>query len=642
MSVQNAVSLQEQVARLESRTRRERAARLEAEDIAERATRRLYATIEELERANEALEQSNIKALNETLSMLTATLDATADGILVVDRAGKTRTVNRKFIELWRLPEATLSSNDDDEMIAQILEQLEDPAGFLTKVRDLQTQPEAESFDVLRFKDGRVFERYSTAQRIDDLVVGRVWSFRDVTARTQAEAQLAHQALHDPLTGLPNRALFHDRLDHALASATRREERPALLFLDLDNFKAINDTLGHAAGDQLLLEVAARLQSCLRPTDTVARFGGDEFAVLLEDSQPRETAREVAGRIHDTLREPVRVMWKEVVVEVSIGIADAHEGGVGAEELMRNADVAMYAAKARGSGNTVVFEPDMHAAIVARVRLEEDLKRALEYNQLVVHYQPTMSLDTGTLTGFEALVRWQHPTRGLVPPDEFIPLAEETGVIVPLGRWVLTQACRQAKSWQDRFPAAARLSMSVNLSPRQFLHPQLVEEVAAVLRETGLEPGSLILEITEGMMMEDADGTVATLHDLKRLGVRISVDDFGTGYSSLGYLRRFPVDILKIDRSFISDVAGGPEASGLTHAIVKMGNALGLVTLAEGIEKVEQLNILGRLGCRLGQGFYFGRPLPLELIEPLLEQGRMDTADRVGVNEPTAPHVTPR
>ncbi len=459
----------------------------------------------------------------------------------------------------------------------------------------------------------------------DENVRGIVLNTRDVSERRAFEEQLAHQAFHDSVTGLANRALFRDRVEHALERHNRDGGPVTVLFMDLDDFKTINDSLGHAAGDRVLGEVADRLKGTLRQADTAARLGGDEFAVLLEDGGDGVEAAEVASRILGAFETPVHLDGKVLFVRASIGIASTEHATAavrGAEELLRDADVAMYMAKEAGKGRYQVFEPAMHDTALKRLELKADLQRAVDNEEFVVHYQPVIELDTGRIEGFEALVRWQHPVRGTVPPLDFIPLAEETGLIVPIGDWVLREACRRAKELQMHFPTDPPFRMAVNLSARQIQRPEVVSDVAFALMESGLEPSSLVLEITESVMMQDVDLSTQRLTELKELGVKLAVDDFGTGYSSLNYIRRFPVDILKVDKSFVDGVTRGGEESALTAAIIELAAILKLRPVAEGIERADQLEKLRSLNCGLGQGFYFARPLPLEAVEDLLTARR--------------------
>ena len=435
---------------------------------------------------------------------------------------------------------------------------------------------------------------------------------------TALEAKLKHQAFHDSLTNLANRALFTDRVEHALARQDRRSNPLAVLFLDLDDFKTINDSLGHAAGDQLLISVAERLHECLRPADTAARLGGDEFAILLEDMDDAEDATAVAERIIEDLGTPFVLQDKEVMVHASVGIAWSVSGREGAHELLRNADLAMYRAKNRGKGRYEAFKPSMHADVLERMELKEELQRAVDEQEFVLQYQPFVALKTGEVVGVEALVRWNHPTRGLVAPGEFIPLAEETGLILPIGRFVMREACITARYWQRKYPTHPPLRISVNLSARQLQQPGLVEEVAQTLHQCDLNPESLILEITESVLMQDTDATIDKLQQLRNLGVKLAIDDFGTGYSSLSYLKSFPIDILKIAKSFVDGVGNASEESALARAIIKLGGTLRLQTVAEGVELPEQRDQLRELHCNMGQGYYFARPLDSIDMDALL------------------------
>ena len=440
-----------------------------------------------------------------------------------------------------------------------------------------------------------------------------------------------HQAFHDPLTDLSNRALFLDRLDQARARVERNGLPLAVLFIDLDNFKRVNDSLGHGAGDKVLIETARRLGACIRPSDTVARFGGDEFAVLLEDLDRADDAARVARRIMGSLEAPFTVAGKEMTITASIGIAaNTHNGDPdqgpdrgargGDDDLLRNADLALYRAKSLGRARYESFEPSMHAAVVEHMELEVDLRRALERKQFELHYQPIVALEDGRIVAVEALVRWRHPRRGLVMPDQFIPTAEETQQILPIGRWVMGEACRQAAEWNERFRPEHPLAVGVNLSVVQLQEPGFVDEVCVALSDSGLDPGCLILEITETLLMHDLGLVSSVLERLKALGVQLAVDDFGTGYSSLQYLRGFPIDILKIAKSFIDGIGLGRDDATLARAIIDLGASFQLRVVAEGIEETDQVSRLLELGCELGQGFRFAPPLTPEQLALQLAQ----------------------
>lgn len=462
-----------------------------------------------------------------------------------------------------------------------------------------------------------------TVRNPDGAVTGSRSTALDISERKRAEDALTHHAFHDALTDLPNRALFRDRLEHALERRVRHSREVGVLFLDLDNFKAVNDGLGHAAGDTLLIEVGRRLRACTRLEDTVARLGGDEFAVLIEEVTGTTEAVAAAQRILSALRPPVRLDGREIVVPASIGIA-VSAGDADAGILLRNSDVAMYAAKALGKNRHELYQPSMHAVALDRLELAGDLEGAVDRGEFVLEYQPVVTLATSGIAGVEALVRWNHPGRGRIEPDGFIPLAEETGAIIGLGRWVLREACRQARAWRDEFGEDSPFSMNVNVSACQLRDADFLSDVAGALAEWQLEPASLVLEVTESVMMRDTKASLGALRQLKDLGVRLAIDDFGTGYSSLSYVRQFPFDILKIDRSFLT--AGRQPASDddLERAIVELGRTLKLEIVAEGVERIEQLALLNSFDCELGQGFYFARPMPPDGIRDVLRARRVD------------------
>jgi diguanylate cyclase (GGDEF)-like protein/PAS domain S-box-containing protein len=455
-------------------------------------------------------------------------------------------------------------------------------------------------------------------------VRGIVVTSRDITERKMLEDRLARQAYYDPLTQLPNRALFMERLTQALTPGAERSGRVAVCFVDLDGFKVVNDSLGHGIGDMLLAAIAQRLATCLKPGDTVARFGGDEFTILMEHVDQPATAVRIGERIIRELRRPVMLADREVAVGASIGLAFGVPGDprVRPDDLVREADTALYAAKSKGKGRVVVFQPKMNTHVVQRLNLESDLRRAVSRGELRLHYQPEIELRDGSLAGMEALLRWEHPRLGVIGPDSFIPLAEETGLIIPIGQWVLEAACRQARVWQLQRRNTAPLVMSVNLSARQFQQPDLVEQAARVLRTTGLAPTSLKLEITESALMQEERHTTRTLQHLKGLGLQLAIDDFGTGYSSFSYLRQFAVDTLKVDRSFLTGLDRDGAAVAIVQAITSLAHALGMDVTVEGVETAEQLARARTIRCDRGQGYFFSKPLPSdalsEIIRPVL------------------------
>ncbi|MFI7602599.1 putative bifunctional diguanylate cyclase/phosphodiesterase [Actinoplanes sp. NPDC049681] len=441
-------------------------------------------------------------------------------------------------------------------------------------------------------------------------------------ALTDAQTLAAmNQAFHDSLTGLASRALFLTRMERAFTAAGEARTGTGVLFVDLDRFKVVNDSLGHAAGDVLLVGVAERIRACLRPGDTAARLGGDEFAVLLPMAYDAEEAVPVAQRILEALREPFVLAGKETFVSCSIGIAYSAPGELeDAHDLMVRADLAMYQAKKQGKDRLEMFEPAMQASFQAGLQLEADLRRAVMRHEFELRYQPIVHLRTGEITGLEALVRWQHPERGLIPPLDFIPLAEETGMIVPIGEWVLREACRQAAAWNADREGKRPLSVSVNMSAVQLDQPELPEVVASALEKSGLPAACLVIELTESLLVDHRPTTLRQLERIKELGIRLAIDDFGTGYSSLAYLRRFPVDIIKIDKSFVDDVGDVPAAAALTLGIIQLGQALSLSTIAEGIEDAGQLSELADGNCELGQGYYFAEPLNETAMGELLSR----------------------
>ncbi|HYP41010.1 MAG TPA: EAL domain-containing protein, partial [Chloroflexia bacterium] len=520
---------------------------------------------------------------------------------------------------------------------------LEDVPRLLEEVKN--QRPDLQRSDQWR-------HRQKSGEIIDVQIISHVLEFagrkaavvvaEDITERKAFEAQLQHQAFHDSLTNLPNRALFMDRLEHALARAQRHGRFVAVLFLDLDNFKVINDSLGHKVGDQLVVEVSQRLQRCVRPEDTLARLGGDEFTILLEDITDVSEAVEVAQRIAEQLQAPIslfehsmltttRMHGQEVFVTASVGIAVQTSAADRPDDILRHADMAMYEAKSKGKERYALFALKMTSQVRQRLQLGTELQHALERGEFRVYYQPIVDLDSCQISGVEALVRWEHPQRGLISPAEFIPLAEQTGLIVPIGRWVLEEACRQVLDWQRRYQGSrvgdqgsgnTPLNLSVNLSVRQFQHPELVEDIGRVLRETGLDPRHLKLEITESIGIEDVGFTNVTLRKLRELGIHIALDDFGTGYSALSYIKRYPIDSLKLDRSFIAGLGKDPEDTAIIHAVIGFAQALNLSVTGEGIETADQLIALRRLGCDRGQGFYFARPLEGHALGALLASPR--------------------
>ncbi|MDZ7674068.1 MAG: EAL domain-containing protein [Acidimicrobiales bacterium] len=574
--------------------------------------------ITERKQSEEALRASD-QERRGALSRLEATLESTADGLVVVDLDERISDWNRRFRSMWGVPDDLLARGDARVVLGHMLDQLVEPAGFAASVEEPAAKDGSASPETLVFDDGRVFEAVSRPQTVDGRVVGRVWSFRDVTDRTRLQEELAHLAFHDPLTGLANKALFRDRLNHAIDRRRTSAGELAVLFVDLDKFKDVNDSLGHAAGDELLVEVTGRIVATLRAADTAARQGGDEFAILLEDLNDSDEAEQVAARVRSAVRRPFRLAGKDVFTTASIGIATDAPGAT-ADHLLRNADLAMYEAKRLGRDRSERFAPSMHAEVLDRIDLEADLRRALVRDELRLEYQPIVYLDTGKIAAAEALVRWEHPERGLLTPNAFIPFAEESGMIDEIGRWVLEQACIQTCRWHEAGTRHPPIGVTVNLSPRQLRDEHLVATIDATLSSSGLDPSMLMLEITETAMMHDTEVVLTHLHELEVLGVRLALDDFGTGYSSLEYLQRFPIDVIKVDRTFVDRTDRGVEEAALARAIIRLAQSLRLATVAEGVENATQVEWLRAARCNGAQGFHIARPGPAEAVTELLGQ----------------------
>ena len=564
--------------------------------------------------------------LGETASAFNSLLDALEEGehfrslvrnasdvITVVESSGTITYQTPSVGWVLGYPPASLLGSDVRRLLHP-----DDAAAFADHLADAaQHRPPPSSVGSrMRHRNGswRWVETVANNLLDDPAVRGIVLTTRDVSDRRELEEQLRVQAFSDALTGLPNRALFLERLRAAEELERTTGTPAAVLYLDLDNLKTVNDNLGHEGGDHLLRTVAARISGCLRAEDTVARLAGDEFAVLLVGMHSSEHAEVMAERILAGLREPITISEHACTTSVSMGLATSATCAASGISLLRAADVAMYVAKTTGKGRCEVFQPSHHTAVIERERLRADLQRALGSQQFVLHYQPIVDLGLKRVTGFEALVRWQHPTRGLIPPADFIALAEETGLIVPIGRWVLQEACRQAASWQGPDPTR-RPQMSVNVSVRQFQHPDLVRHVSAALRGSGLAPELLTLEITESLFVDNTAAATDKLREIKELGVQLALDDFGTGYSSLSHLRRFPIDVLKIDKAFVDGVATSAEDRAVVGAIVSLGQTLELKIVAEGIETAGELQALRTLGVDYGQGYHLGRPAEPGLSE---------------------------
>jgi diguanylate cyclase (GGDEF)-like protein/PAS domain S-box-containing protein len=547
--------------------------------------------------------------------------ESSPDGILVVGSNRQIVSFNQKFLDLWRIPSDIAQSRSDERAVASVLDRLKDPDAFLARLLDLYADPEVRADEEIALKDGRVFERHTAPLPLSEgEPPGRIFFFRDITARKTAEDRVAHMAEHDVLTGLANRRVFVDSVQQAIARTQRGAKGFAVLYLDLDHFKDINDTLGHPIGDQLLKEVARRLRETIRVTDRVARFGGDEFAILQSDIvEPTEVVI-LTERLQSVLRAPFVIQGNQIQAGASIGLTLNLQEGADAETLLSQADLALYRAKAEGRGTYRFFATSMDEEVRARVTLACDLREGLERGELFLAYQPQVEIASGRIVGLEALARWNHPRRGAISPGEFIPVAEKSGLIPSLGRWAMREACRQAKAWLDANIAPP--VVAVNVSALQFKTPcELETMVSSILAETGLPAERLEVELTESALMEAWSKQSDVLARLRQSGVRIAIDDFGTGFSSLEYLSRFPVDRIKIAQTFVMDLASRPTNAAIVKATLGLARELGLQVIAEGVETEAQLTLLKGWGCREVQGYLFSKPLPSEAITALLREG---------------------
>lgn len=581
--------------------------------------KRVEASVAQAEQA-----QRHVAALRESEERFRSAFDHAA-GMALVGADGRWLQVNRSLCQIVGYSEEELLATN-----FQAITHTDDLENILGEVNRL-IEGETSTFQM----EQRYLHKHKQAiwvllsvtsvRNSQSDSIDLIFQIQDITDRKRAEEQLLHDAFHDVLTGLPNRALFMDHLKLSVERARRRPERLfAVLFLDFDRFKLVNDSLGHMVGDQLLVGIARRLETCLRPGDTIARLGGDEFTILLEDINHASEAIEVAERLQHTVSQPFNLNRHEVFTSASIGIALSAIGYERAEDVLRDADTAMYRAKMLGKARHEVFDKAMHSRALNLLQLETDLRRAVERREFTVNYQPIVSIETSQIRGFEALVRWKHPERGFISPIDFIPIAEETGLIVPIGRFVLEEACRQIQLWQGQFPQHPPLQVSVNLSGKQFMQADLIDEIKEVLDLTGIDPRSLKLEITESMVMDNIESAVGMLNQLRLLGIELSIDDFGTGYSSLSYLHRFPISTLKIDRSFVTRMTSNNENAEIVRTIVMLARNLKMDVVAEGVETLDQLSQLQRLNCEYGQGYLFSKPVEAYVATQLLSDHNAD------------------
>lgn len=543
--------------------------------------------------------------LAEQNKLLVATLEATADGILVLDNHSNVLRHNQKFLDLWGIAQTINSLDDQNEILRLAYTRLTRPDVYSFQ-QPIETSPE-NNYELLELKNGKIIECYAQVQHLQDKNLGIVWSFRDVTERQQAEQRVKHQAFHDALTGLPNRINFDRELKAALTAIQGSEGILAVMFFDLDRFKTINDTLGHDMGDLLLKSVVERLLKCVRDGDVIARWGGDEFTLLLPKISCREDATLIANRILEILQPAFDLEGHKLRVTCSIGIAIYPDDGEDAETLLKNADVALYQAKYEGRNNYQHYNLELNFQAKERLDLDHRLHYALERDEFILHYQPIVDVTTGKIVKMETLVRWQHPSMGLIAPDVFIPLAEENGAIIAIGQWVLETACAQYSSWQKM--GIQSLHISVNLSARQFQQHNLVSAVNDILDKTNFPPSCLELEITETVTIQNGNAAKKFLDQFHQMGISLAMDDFGTGYSSLSYLKQFAFQTIKIDRSFVQNALDNTADIAIIKAIVSMGQGLGIAVVAEGVETRELKDFLQSLDCRYMQGYYFSKPL---------------------------------
>lgn len=579
-------------------------------------------------------EQADWRQMQESIALLKATLNSTTDGILVLDNDMRVVIYNTKFATLWGISQPLDREDKNGWLQAFTAPLMENRDRFIQRIREQLLHTGEATRDILRFTDGRIFESRSHPQLIEGQIVGRVWSFRDVTKQHQAQELVEYQANYDPLTDLPNRRLLLDRLNQMLARCRRHDRIGALLFLDLDNFKTINDTLGHPIGDALLRQVARRLGDCLRREDTPARLGGDEFVLLLaeENASLGEYTRQVdkaVNKVLTALSQPYDVQGHRLYATTSIGVALFPRNSENADDVLMQADTAMYRAKEAGRNTVRFFLPSMHKNSEELLKMQNDLRQALERNELKILWQPKHDF-SGNILGAEALLRWEHPGRGLIMPGEFIPVAEDIGIITSLGNRVLEVACDLLRTIADEYAEAGPVHLSVNISPQQFQQADFSMQVAHFLSSSGANPTRLTLELTENMLVSNLDEVMAKMVDLKRLGVRFSIDDFGTGYSSLAYLKRLPLDEIKIDRSFVSDLISDPETVSIVEAIITMASKLGLSVVAEGVENSREFDFLRKRGCHSFQGYMLCQPLEQEEFLQFILEGGVSDARNTG------------
>ncbi|MBS0271850.1 MAG: EAL domain-containing protein [Proteobacteria bacterium] len=569
---------------------------------------------------HEAFLEKNIEerttSLRQSLSVTRSTLESSTDGIVVVDTEGKIIDYNNRFVDLWKIPDSIIKTKDYNIVLEYMLGQVNDSKGYIEKSKIIQQHPEEIDIFQVNFKDNRIFEQYTQPQKIDQKTIGRVWSFHDVTKRRLLEKKLEIQATHDHLTGLPNRALLFDRIQHAISEAKRNDNIMGVLYFDLDRFKLVNDSLSHKIGDQLLQAVAKRLITCIRAEDTIARQGGDEFVMVANTLKKEKEVGRVAKKLLSAFKKPFKLAKRDIIIGASAGIALYPRDGKTPEVLLRNADLAMYRAKGLGGNQFHFYSSDLNDEALQRLERESELRQAIENNEFYLCYQPEFNINNNEIIAIEALIRWNHPKYGVLLPMDFIPIAEETGLIIPIGEWVLREACKQNKLWQES--GVATFQIGVNVASQQLKYSKFTNAVKKILKETGLDPKYLELEITENVIIANPE-VIHMINALSKLGVKIALDDFGTGNSTLSSLTKVHVDRLKIDRSFIQNISIDNSDEVIIQAIIDLSHSLNYEVLAEGVETQKQLDFLKHKKCEVIQGFYFGPPMENKELEKFVQ-----------------------
>ncbi|MCI5057146.1 MAG: EAL domain-containing protein, partial [Flavobacteriales bacterium] len=553
-------------------------------------------------------------SLRHSLSLTRSTLESSTDGIVVVNHEGNIIDFNKRFVELWKIPPSVLNTKDYNLIVEYVLDQIEDSRIYVQKLKKINKNPKEIYLGLINFKDDRVYEQYTQPHTLEGQVIGRVWSFRDITTRALLEKKLILQATHDALTGLPNRILLFDRIQHAIIEAKRNSKIVGILFFDLDRFKLVNDSLSHHAGDRLLKAVAERLKKTLRAEDTIARQGGDEFVVVVKNLKRETEIEKISKKILNAFKKPFNIANRKITVGVSAGITFYPNDGKTTDTLLRNADLAMYRSKALGGNQAQLYSPTLNQENLLRLERENELQEALKRKEFFLCYQPQFDVTNNKIMAIEALIRWQHPRHGILLPIDFIPIAEETGLIIPIGEWVLREACRQNKKWQQQGLPSFRIG--VNVASQQLKHRDFPELIKNIISESGLKPENLEVEVTENVIISNPE-VISTINEISKLGVKIALDDFGTGNSTLSSLNKVHVDRLKIDRSFIESINISNSDEVIIQAIIDMSRSLNYEVLAEGVETQKQLDFLKKNKCEIIQGFYFGYPLTSDEFEKL-------------------------